>query len=108
MIVIIHARRFDLQEELRSFIGNCLQILPTGDERIKSLKLSLGEEENSVTQIKYCTIRADVSGTDYLVTQHAASFEEAVVKSVQELNMKLREQVHPLRRPTDEKSQPGC
>ena len=100
MIVIIHARRFDLQDELRYFIETCLQMLPSGVVKIEALKLSLGEED-SVIKRKYCAINAEVSGDNYLITQYANSYEEAVVMSVRELNLKIRKNMRPFSRSTE-------
>lgn len=87
--ILIHARRFELSEDLKEFIQECLHMLPP-EGKITTVMLQLEEKNTPANHSKYCLLNASIAGDHYFAIKHAGSYEQAAVMSINSLNQHIR------------------
>ena len=89
MTFIIHARGFDLENELQLFVEACLRTLLSLPVKISEVRVTLGSDGIDIRTPKCCQLYLMAGNASHSIIQYAASYEEAVLRSVQEMKAKM-------------------
>ena len=89
MTFIIHTRGFDLENNLQVFVETCLRMLLRQPRKISEVRVTMGEGEINCGKGKFCQLHLVSGENSYSVIQYGNSYEEAVLCSVKELDIKM-------------------
>ena len=89
MIFIIHTKGFDLENELQTFVETCLRMLLRLPLKISEVRVTMGEGDINIGKTKFCHLHLIAGDTSYNIIQYGNSYEEAVLCSVKELDVKM-------------------
>jgi hypothetical protein len=89
MTFIIHTKGFDLENELQVFIETCLRMLLRLPVKISEVRVTLGEGDINIGKTKFCRLHLIGGDTSYNIIQYGNSYEEAVLHSVKEMDIKM-------------------
>ncbi len=89
MKINLQTLKFDANQELKDFVNDKVGKLSHFDDKIISVDVTLSINGDSVEN-KVCDIRLVVPGYDDFVKKDAATFEEAILHSVEALKKILR------------------
>ncbi len=89
MTVIIQTTGFSLEDELQTFIENSLRMLVCARLKVSEIKVILGAGDSKMGKTKFCRLYMMSHGVHYSITQYGNSYEEAVLISVKELELKV-------------------
>jgi len=81
--------KFRAKKELKDFVNEKVSKLSRYDDKIISVDVTLSLDTANIPDNKICEIRLVVPGNDNFVKKNAASFEEAVLTSVDVLKKVL-------------------
>ena len=93
MKIVIQTLDFVLWEELELFIAESLKQLLRYSVPLVRAEVILGEDNNDSSRARFCNIRLITAGEGYLVSQHAATWEQVVEAAVAELAKKLKKDI---------------
>lgn len=89
MKINITALKFRAKKELKEYVIEKVSKLSRFDEKIISADVTLTLDSANIPENKICDIRLVVPGYDEFVKKNAATFEEAVLSSVEVLRKVL-------------------
>lgn len=89
MKINITALKFRAKKELKEYVIEKVSKLSRFDEKIISADVTLTLDSANIPENKICDIRLVVPGYDAFVKKNAATFEEAVLSSVEVLRKVL-------------------
>ena len=90
MKIILQSLKFTAKNHLKEFVEEKVSKLDRFHEKIIAAEVTLTLEDEKQIENKSCDIRLIIPGNDLLVKRAAASFEEAVLKTVEILQNQLQ------------------
>lgn len=90
MKINLKALKFKAKKELEDFVDEKVSKLSRYDDKIISADVTLTLDGANIPENKICEIRLVVPGNDDFVKKNAATFEEAILSSVEILQKILQ------------------
>lgn len=89
MKINLQTLKFEAKQELKDYVNDKVGKLSRFDDKIISANVTLSIDSDAIEN-KFCDIRLVVPGYDDFVKKNAATFEEAILNSVEVLQKILK------------------
>lgn len=90
MKINLQSLKFSAKNHLKEFVVEKVSKLERYHDKILAAEVTLTLEDEKHIENKACDIRLVIPGNDILVKRNAASFEEAILKTVETVQNQLQ------------------